>query len=174
MIRTALLTVAICAVLITIYLVIPAASHSNAATLIRMTIVIIVFVVALAYQLRSILVSDHPNIRAAEALVVSFVAVVVAFSFGYLSMSHASPGNFTQPLDKVKAVYFTLTIITTVGFGDITPATDAARVVVCVQYLLDLFLILGVARVFLSAARHARLQREALAEPGPPEGAAEA
>lgn len=168
--RSALLTAAASAILIVLYVVVPAASHSNAATLIRMTVVMIVFLVTLGYQLRSILVSDHPNIRAAEALVVTFVAVVVAFSFGYLSMSHASPGNFSQHLDKVKSVYFTLTIITTVGFGDITPATDAARVVVCVQYLLDLFLILGVARVFISAARHAQSRREAPPEPGPAEG----
>lgn len=174
LIRSILITVATAVSLIVLYLVLPAASHSNAATLIRMTIVLIIFMAALAYQLGSILRSDHPGIRASEALAITFIALVVAFSFGYLSMSHASAHNFNQPLDKVKAVYFTLTIITTVGFGDITPATDAARIVVCVQYLLDLFLILGVARVFFSAARHARARREEPPEAAAAESAAEA
>ncbi len=173
LIRSILITAATAIVLIVLYLVLPAASRSTAATFIRMTIVLIIFMAALAYQLGSILRADHPGIRAGEALAVTFIALVVAFSFGYLSMSHASAHNFNQPLDKVKAVYFTLTIITTVGFGDITPATDAARVVVCVQYLFDLFLILGVARVFISAARHAQARRDAPPETGAAESAAE-
>ncbi len=156
LVRSVLVTLGMSAALIVLYVVLPAASHSNSATLIRMTIVLLLFFAALGYQLRSILRSDHPGIRAGEALAVTFVALVIAFSFGYLSMSHASADNFTQHLDKVKSVYFTLTIITTVGFGDITPATDAARIIVCVQYLVDLFLIVGVARVFIRAAQHAR------------------
>jgi voltage-gated potassium channel len=174
LVRSLLVTLGMSAALIVLYLVLPAASHSDRATLIRMTIVLLLFFAALAYQLRSILRSDHPGIRAGEALIVTFVALVVAFSFGYLSMSHASGGNFTQHLDKVKSVYFTLTIITTVGFGDITPATDAARVVVCVQYLVDLFLIVGVARVFIRAAQHARSKLDAEPAEAAADGPAEA
>ena len=52
---------------------------------------------------------------------------LVAFSAIYLSMSHEAASTFTEPLDHARALYFTVTIFSTVGFGDITPKTDAAR-----------------------------------------------
>ena len=78
---------------------------------------------------------------------------LAAFSAIYLSMSHESAATFTETLDHAKALYFTITIFSTVGFGDITPRTDPARLVVSAQMLLDLVLIGAVVRLIFSAAR---------------------
>ena len=66
-------------------------------------------------------------------------------------MSRAT--TFTQDLDHVRALYFTVTVFSTVGFGDITPRTDPARLIVSVQMLLDLALIGAVVRLLFNAAR---------------------
>jgi voltage-gated potassium channel len=53
---------------------------------------------------------------------------------------------FSPPVDTyVKALYFTVSTITTVGYGDFTPASDAARL-----FTVSL-IIVGVA-VFLSVS----------------------
>jgi voltage-gated potassium channel len=57
-------------------------------------------------------------------------------------------------------LYFTVTVFSTVGFGDITPKTDMARIVAMVQMLADLAVIAVVVRMILGAATRgvARIQ----------------
>jgi hypothetical protein len=49
-------------------------------------------------------------------------------------------------------LYFTVTILSTVGFGDITPHTDVARLLTTVQMLTDLGLITIVVRLLFGGA----------------------
>lgn len=50
------------------------------------------------------------------------------------------------------------------GFGDIVALTDAARLLVTLQILLDLAVIAGIARTIVSAARVGVRRREARGE----------
>ncbi len=80
-------------------------------------------------------------------------------------MSHAQPGSFSEPLNHVRSIYFVITVISTVGFGDITPKTDAAMIVVSFQIMLDLILLVGIVRTIFFAAqvgvRRRQSEREA-------------
>ena len=83
-------------------------------------------------------------------------------------MAKISPGNFSQPLTHTDALYFTVTVFATVGFGDITAKTEAARLVVTGQMITDLVIIgLGV-RVIVGAVRRGQQRRPqgAGAQPG--------
>jgi voltage-gated potassium channel len=75
------------------------------------------------------------------------------FSLLYVGLAQANPASFTKPLDRVSALYFTDTVLSTVVFGDIAAETDLARLVVTIQMLLDLTLLAVVVRVFFSAAK---------------------
>ena len=68
-------------------------------------------------------------------------------------MAQASPANFsTHSLTRTVSLYFTVTTFSTVGYGDITAASQAARLVVTAQMILDL-LVLGLGiRVFIGGA----------------------
>ena len=61
--------------------------------------------------------------------------------------------TFTTSLDHTRALYFTVSIFSTVGFGDITPKTDTARLVVSAQMLLDFVIIGAAVRIIFNAAR---------------------
>jgi hypothetical protein len=103
-------------------------------------------------RLRAVLSSDRPVIEAFEALVVLLALLVVGFSAVYYGMDRNGT-QFAGLGDRVDSIYFTVTTLGTVGFGDITPTGSAARLIVTVQILFDL-VFLGVAvRVFGSAAR---------------------
>jgi Ion channel len=59
---------------------------------------------------------------------------VTLFASAYITMANANPANFsTHPLTRTDALYFTVTVFTTVGFGDITAASQSARLVVARQ-----------------------------------------
>jgi voltage-gated potassium channel len=148
-------------VLVVLYALLPAASNSSARTLIQLFIGLAVFLGMLAWQVVSILDAEHPEVRAVETLALAVPLLIIVFAFTYLSLSHAHTSNFSERLDHVGSVYFTVTVISTVGFGDIVARTDIARILVCVQILLDLGLLVGIARTVVFAARVGVRRREA-------------
>jgi voltage-gated potassium channel len=79
---------------------------------------------------------------------IQFIAVfwTVSIAVIYGIIGYPFYGNeFTPPIDNyIRAFYFTVTTITTVGYGDIVPASDNARLFTSSQ------IIIGVA-VFLSS-----------------------
>ena len=77
---------------------------------------------------------------------------LVLFAWIYLTMSASSPGAFGGTLNRTGALYFTVTVFSTVGFGDITPKSDPARIVAMVQMLSDLAVLAVVVRLILGAA----------------------
>lgn len=112
-----------------------------------------------AWELYRTLRDPYPEVRAATGLMVLVVAVVVVFALIYASISAGDPAAFTEPLTKEDAVYFTVTTLSTTGFGDITAVSQGARWVVTGQMLFDLVLLVGLARVFILAAKVGRSRR---------------
>ena len=106
-----------------------------------------------AWQIRRIAFAELPELRAVEALGVVIALFLVLFSAIYLALSHGNGRTFSEPLDHIRAIYLTITVFSTVGFGDITPRTDGARVLVSAQMLLDLVIIGVGVRLLFSAAR---------------------
>jgi voltage-gated potassium channel len=154
--------------LFALYGALPAADRTGAGTLLRLFVGLIIFGAVLGWQVLKIMGAEHPELRAAEALAIAVPIVVIVFAFTYLSMSHVQPGSFSEPLNHVRAVYFVITVISTVGFGDITPKTDSAMIVVSFQIMLDLVLLVGIVRAVFFAAqvgvRRRQLEREATSE----------
>jgi voltage-gated potassium channel len=163
--RTAMRILVSVVLLFALYGALPAADRTGLETLIELFIGLIIFGALLGWQVLKIMGAEHPELRAAEALAVAVPVVLIVFSFTYLSLSHAQPGSFSQPLNHVRAVYFVITVISTVGFGDITPKTDAAMIVVSFQIMLDLILLVGIVRAVFFAAqvgvRRRQTEREA-------------
>ena len=56
----------------------------------------------------------------------------------------------TKPITLAQSVYFSFVTMTTTGFGDITPSTDLARLVVTVHAVVSVFMIATVIGLFLS------------------------
>lgn len=79
--------------------------------------------------------------------------LIILFATTYVSMAAADASSFSEQLNKVAGLYFTITVLATVGFGDITPRTDAARLLVWLQMLVDLVVIGVIAKLIVGAAR---------------------
>ena len=121
----------------------------------------LVLVAALAvWQAWTIARSPFPLIRAVEGLITTFPLVVLLFSTTYFVMDEYQSGSFTQHLTRLDSLYFTVTTFATVGYGDITPVTESARVTVTLQMVVDLVLIGLVARAFVSSVRTGLARRD--------------
>jgi voltage-gated potassium channel len=153
-ILVSIVTIALSTVLVVgAYYLLPFDRGSNLRTAVRLSADVALFGAVFAWEIRRIAVAQLPELRAIEALGVVIGLFLVGFSAVYLSMSNGAPWTFTQQLDHTRALYFTITVFSTVGFGDITPRTDAARIVVSLQMLLDLAIIGAVVRLIFNAAR---------------------
>jgi hypothetical protein len=80
-------------------------------------------------------------------------------------MASHDPASFTADnLTRTDALYFTVTVFATVGFGDISAASQAARLLVTAQMILDLIVLgLGI-RVFIGAVEEGRRRQETTTE----------
>ncbi len=102
---------------------------------------IAIILTVFARQISRVSRSRRPVLAAVEALVLVFGMFLSFFALLYVSISEGDPGAFTQDVDKVAGFYFATTVLTTVGFGDISAVSDTARILVTVQMVLGMVLI---------------------------------
>lgn len=78
-----------------------------------------------------------------------YLQIALAFSFLFHAIEILNDGSFTG-LDtgQLQYMYFSVVTMTTLGYGDITPVTDAARSAAMIETVLgQVFLVVVVARV---------------------------
>jgi voltage-gated potassium channel len=155
----ALLTASI---LVALYYVLPIDDEWRLSSAMRAVVGLALFVAVLIWQIRRVLSAKHPEIRAIEALAVTLPLFLLLFATTYFLMSVHGSGAFSEEhLSRTDALYLTVTIFATVGFGDISAVSQGARVAVMLQMLLDL-VILGVGiNAFVTAARVGRKRQSA-------------
>jgi voltage-gated potassium channel len=140
------------ALLVFLYFVLPIEHRPHQSIVLRLTLALFLFVVVLANEIRLISGHERPMLRASVAMATIIPLFLVLFAWIYLTMARAYPAAFGVRLDRISALYFTVSVFSTVGFGDITPKTDMARLVVTVQMLADLAVVAIVIRLILGAA----------------------
>lgn len=94
------------------------------------------------WPLRSVSRAQLPELRAIEAVAVATTLSVVVFASTYLVLSNGDAAAFSEPLGHTDALYLSMTTLTTVGFGDVSASTEAARVAVMLQ-MVTTFVVLG-------------------------------
>jgi hypothetical protein len=142
----------------------------TAATAVALVAGLLLVGMILVGQARAVVRSPYPLLRAVAVLAISFPVLMLLFATSYLLIGKDRPGAFSEPLTKVASLYFTLTVFTTVGFGDITARTDPARIAVMLQMLVDLIYVSLLVRSLVEAARTGvrRRARESVRPPDPP------
>lgn len=117
------------------------------------------FAAIVLVQVPLILRARHPFFRAVEALALTVGVYLLVFARIYASTSAADPAAFNAVLDRTTALYFSVTVFATVGFGDIAPVANALKMVVTVQMLLNLIMIGVVVRLLITVGRRGMERR---------------
>jgi hypothetical protein len=152
--------------MVAVYVTAPLGQRPVGSIAAQLLLELAALVLVLVWQIRSVGRSPHPVLRGVEALVVTVPLLVLTFAATYVVVDHNSPGSFSEALSRLDAAYFSVTVLATVGFGDITPLTEAARSLVMAQMLVDLAFVGLVAKVLVGAVRRRRDEMQSAAADG--------
>ncbi|MFE1248570.1 potassium channel family protein [Streptomyces sp. NPDC058735] len=150
----------IAAGLVTVYYLLPLDGHHltpGDTTVLGCGLLLVV--VLFWWEVRAIVESPYPRLKAAEALATTLSLFLLLFASSYFLVEHTTPGSFSEPLSKTDSLYFTLTTFATVGYGDIVARSQTGRVLAMVQMAGGLMLV-GVAAKILAGAVQAGLRRQ--------------
>src|SRR5580704_1351739 len=139
--RTLLQATGSTAVLVAIYYLLPLDHSARWVAVTALVIGLAALVGLVAFQVRAISGSRYPGLRALEALAVTVPLFLLLFASIYLVTATLSARSFSQPLNHTDALYFTVTVFATVGFGDITATAAVARLLVTGQMIIDLIIL---------------------------------
>jgi hypothetical protein len=156
-------------VLLVVYFLAPLDRALDLVAWIEFGIGLLSFALILAWQVRAVLHSDTPRLKAVQTATVGLPLLLVGFATSYVIIAANVPDSFTEALSRTDALYFTVTVFTTVGFGDIAPRGEVARVVTTIQMLTGLVVVGVIAKVLIGAVQVAERRREdAPPQDGPP------
>jgi voltage-gated potassium channel len=147
--------------LIAAYFLLPTRSADEGSDLPWLLLELCVFGVIVGSQVPAIVKSKYPVMRAVETVAVLIPLYLLIFARIYLSSSLGDPSGFSQPLNDATALYFTVTVFASVGFGDIVAKTDSLRMLVTLQMVLNLVVFGLLIRLVASAARKGVARRGA-------------
>ena len=146
--------------LVALYYLIPLDPASIGVTIGQLAVGLTALVGLIVYQVRSIAKATYPALRAVGALATSVPLFLLLFAGTYYVMGVFSEANFSEPLTRTDALYFTVTVFATVGFGDITATTEPARILVMGQMVAGVVIIGLGARVIVDAVRRGQKAQE--------------
>jgi hypothetical protein len=150
--------------LLLMYYLLPLWDRHTPSTALSLMLGLVLVAVLLVWQIRKISTSQYPRVRAVEALSLTAPLFIFAFATAYFATAQGNAASFSQSLSRTDALYFAVTTFSSVGFGDIVPVTQGARVMVMVQMIGDLVVVGVVARVILGAVQSGLRRRQ----PGTP------
>jgi hypothetical protein len=104
---------------------------------------------------RHVLTSEQPVLVAAQSLAIALTLLIVSFSSIYFVLGSEHEGQINGVRTKIDALYYTITILSTVGFGDVTATGQGARALVATHMIVNL-VFLAVAIRLLSSALEQR------------------
>lgn len=150
--------------LVVLYFTLPMTAAFDTQTGLELAVGLIVVAALATWQVFSITRSPYPRMRAVESLATTLPLFVLLFATFYYLLDRNSPGSFTEPMTRFDAVYFTVTVFATVGFGDIAAVSEGARGAATAQMIGDIVLVGVLAKILLGAVQ-VGLRRRATANP---------
>ncbi|HEY2765807.1 MAG TPA: potassium channel family protein [Pseudonocardiaceae bacterium] len=141
------------AVLVTLYYLVPVNRLHDTEATAGLLAGLVGFAAIITWEVRAIARSTAPRLRAIQTLAVGVPLLLLLFALTYVVLAMNQAVSFSEPLSRTDALYFTVTVFSTVGFGDITPRTETARVIVTTQMVVDLIAVGIIAKVIFGAVQ---------------------
>ncbi|MEU7616784.1 potassium channel family protein [Micromonospora rifamycinica] len=140
---------AACALLLASYFLIPLEPDPNGlrltlravGTLLLISVVTFLVTRQVGRQLGNRAPVGADEARSLSRLVVALVAGLLAFALADYVVAGSGPGQFFGLHTRLDALYFALTTLTTVGYGDVHAQGQLAKAIVCVQMLFSIGVI---------------------------------
>lgn len=125
---------------VTVYFVVPIETESENLLGHALVSLLIIALLAAGVLWQVVRHLEHPELRV-DGLVFAVVLAVLAFALGFLRLATTEPGQIPGLVTRVDSLYFTLSTLLTVGFGDIHAQGQTARELVIVAMLFNVVVI---------------------------------
>lgn len=102
--------------------------------------------------------AGDPGVRL-DVLVLVVVVVVPLFALGYYAIEQGDSSQFAELETKTDSLYFSLSTLATVGFGDVHATGQLARALVSVQMVFDLVFVATLVSVLTTQLRARAAER---------------
>ncbi len=104
-------------------------------------VVLIVMVVMISRQLTKQARAGSNSAVQLKSLLFLLYPIVAVFALAYYILFVHNPGQFDGIANRTDALYYTVVTLGTVGFGDVHPVGQAAKILTMVQIVFDLVVI---------------------------------
>lgn len=116
-------------------------------------------IAALLLQQIAHVLLDRPHARPGLVIPLLMCLTILVFATAYQALAQ-HPGELIGLSTRLDALYFTLVTLATIGYGDITPHGQAARLVAMLQILYTFIFLTAAATALSRQLRTAFLRRE--------------
>ncbi|TCB92113.1 two pore domain potassium channel family protein [Micromonospora zingiberis] len=132
-----------CALLLVTYFVIPVEPDPNTARMgvrlgLTLAMAAVVAWLVTGQVRRQLVAGPAREARSLTHLAVALVAGLLAFALADFVVARVAPAQFVDLETRVDALYFALTTLTTVGYGDVHAQGQLARGLVIVQMVFSI------------------------------------
>ena len=141
------------ALLVIAYFVLPFTRLADAGYLAAFLAGTALVVAVLAVELRLTFTAPYPRLRVVEALLTLGPLYLVLFAAAHYVVGVLDPDGYSETMTRLDALYFTVATFATVGYGDIAPRSEVARVLTLLQMVGGLVLVGIVARLLMGLAQ---------------------
>ncbi len=160
---------AILVVILVLYFTVPVTLELGASDIVQLVVSMValtLLAIAVLFEVRRQLIDADRRI---DGLVLALMISVLGFALGFYVMSERSTAQIVGLDTRLDALYFTMTTLLTIGFGDIHATGQAARALVLVQMVFNVVIIATAAstintRVRTKAEIRAEERRAAIAD----------
>ncbi|WP_395658138.1 potassium channel family protein [Nocardioides sp.] len=146
------------ALAVTAYFVVPVEVNAEDVAMRLVVSVLIVSVLTAGVIWQVVRHLEHPQMRV-DGLVFAVVLAVLAFALGFYRLEMANPGEIYGLNTRLDSLYFTVSTLLTVGFGDIHAQGQTARAMVLVAMIFNVLVVATAVTTLSNAVRRRAQER---------------
>jgi voltage-gated potassium channel len=144
---------AVLVVVLVFYFTVPVSFEVRASDVVQLVISILalaLLAVAVLSQVRHQLTDPGRHV---DGLVVALMIAVLGFALGFYVMEQRDPAQIAGLETRLDSLYFTMTTLLTIGYGDIHAVGQTARVLVLMQMVFNVVIVTTAATTLTTRIR---------------------
>ena len=157
--RRALRLTLLLVVTLVLYFVVPVSTEVRGTEWLRIVVSLVAFALLTALVLHQVQLQLQDPGRHIDGLVVALLVGVTGFAYAFYVIELHHPEQFAGLETRIDALYYTMTTLLTIGYGDVNAVGQAARALVLVQMVFNVVVIATAATTLSNQVRTRALAR---------------
>lgn len=139
--------------IVTLYFLVPVSTTVHREEIVRIVLSVAVFLGLAVGMVRLLRLQIYDSSHRIDGLVAGIALVVVVFAYAFYVLNARRPDELVGLETRLDALYFAVTTLTTVGYGDVYAAGQLARALVLTQMVFNVIFIATAATVLSTRVR---------------------